>query len=194
MESLLIVFIGLLAIFYYILNLIGEGFEDNLTYESHTSNESINSEELFGYFYLDEDEEEEEYDMEDNFGWNQGMDYDDGFDMQTQQIQEENRLFMEESQRFALDSVQEGLDSVTPYEMGGDDMTQGNSWNYEESYHDDFQSSYDNDYSCSNDYDYSYSNDYNYGYSNDYDYDYGFNDSCSFDNSFGGFNDFGGMF
>lgn len=34
MESLLIVFIGLLAIFYYILNLIGEGFEDNLTYES----------------------------------------------------------------------------------------------------------------------------------------------------------------
>ena len=29
---------------------------------------------------------------------------------------------------------------------------------------------------------------------NDYDYDYGFNDSCSFDNSFGGFNDFGGMF
>lgn len=192
MESLLIVFIGLLAIFYFILELIGGHYEDDITYESHPSTQPMNSEESSGCYYLDEDEEEEEYDMEDNFGWNQGMDYDDGFDMQTQQIQEENRLFMEESQRFALDSVQEGLDSVTPYEMGGDDMTQGNSWNYEESYHDDYQSSFDNDYSCSNDYDYSYSNDYDYGYSNDY--DYGFNDSCSFDNSFGGFNDFGGMF
>lgn len=85
MESLFIVLdvVGLFAIFYYILNLIGEGFGDDITYESHTSTQPINSEESSGYYYLDEDEEEEEYEMEDNFGWNQGMDYDDGFDMQT---------------------------------------------------------------------------------------------------------------
>ena len=178
MESLFIVLdcVGLFALFYYILNLIGKSYGDDVTYESNASTQPRRNAKQSDYYYLDEDEKEEEYEMEDNFGWNQEMEYDDGFDMQTQQIQEENRLFMEESQRFALDSVQEGLDSVTPYEMGGDDMTQGNSWDYEECYHDDFQSSFDNDYSYSND------------------YDYGFNDSCSFDNSFGGFNDFGGMF
>ena len=51
-----------------------------------------------------------------------------------QQMNQLQRQQLDESRRF----TEEGLKSVTPFEMGGYDMTQGNSWNYDNNSSNDF--------------------------------------------------------
>lgn len=51
-----------------------------------------------------------------------------------QQMNQFQQQQLDESRRV----TGEGLKSVTPFEMGGYDMTQGNSWNYDNNFSNDF--------------------------------------------------------